>query len=207
MSLGSGPKCGPKERQNRLCLSPPQVLLMGQHPARGQALHAGLGDTPHGPRGWPPAIPRLRGAETRQSWAPARPGCPEETGLDRGWDVGSVPTRLPGQSPNAICSAGPWKNILLGRLRAGPEGTRPLARSGAGTGPPEQTRRGPQRPEPGPGPAPAQAHLASPPQPAAGDTALRKRRPSAPCARSPSRGPPRPCRGQISCFVLTAQLR
>lgn len=52
--------------------------------------------------------------------------------LNGGWDVGSVPMKLPGQSPNAICPAGPWKNILLQRLWEGPEGSRPLARSGAG---------------------------------------------------------------------------
>ena len=30
-----------------------------------------------------------------------------------------VPTRLPGHGLNAICSAGPWKNILLGGLERG----------------------------------------------------------------------------------------
>ena len=30
-----------------------------------------------------------------------------------------VPTRLPGPRLNAICSAGPWKNILLGGLERG----------------------------------------------------------------------------------------
>lgn len=88
----------------------------------------------------------------------------------------------------------------------GPEGTRPLARSGAGPGPPEQTWRGPGQPEPGPGPAPSQAHLASWPWPAAGDAALRKRRPSAPRVRSPSRRPPRPCPGRISFFCPNSSI-
>lgn len=88
----------------------------------------------------------------------------------------------------------------------GPEGTRPLARSGAGPGPPEQTWRGPGQPEPGPGPAPSQAHLASWPWPAAGDAGLRKRRPSAPCVRSPSRRPPRPCPGRISFFCPNSSI-
>lgn len=71
LGLGPGPKCSLREGQNRLCLRPPSVLLMGKT-AQGQALHAGLGDTPHGPRGWPL---RSRGSEgLRSGKAGRRPG-------------------------------------------------------------------------------------------------------------------------------------
>lgn len=106
-----------------------------------------------------PAVPRLRRWEeaelgSGQAWVSGGNGA----ALPRGWGVGSVPARLPGQSPHAIRSAGPCKNILLGRLQKG-GGPWP----GQEQGPSLLNKHGETHgdPEPGPGLAPSRAHLAS----------------------------------------------
>lgn len=93
-----------------------------------------------------------------------------------------VPPGIPGHGLNAICSAGPWKNILLGGLggasrRAGSIGRarRALGQVGAGPRPPKQELSRPTATGAGPSPPPKPGWLQRPPATplsAAGDAAV-----------------------------------
>ena len=76
-----------------------------------------------------------------------------------------VPTRLPGHRLNAVCSAGPWKNILLGGLERGQQRRARRLWAGREQGPSllnKQLSR-PTAAGAGPGPPPKPIWLQRPP--------------------------------------------
>lgn len=131
---------------------PPRAEVRGpeyhhRETTQGSRLRPSPGPSRSGGPG--PALPRPAQPRRGTPWGPTAPrgsGWPrmnpqgsgrtlEETGcFQMGLGRGDCPPGFPGQNPNAICPAGPWKNILW---EESGEGRRPLAGWGAGPRPAE----------------------------------------------------------------------